>query len=232
MFYLFLVFIIAAGPAILMLRYVYRMDTIEKEPRDLIRRLIIFGAVSVIPAIILEMIGGTILDRIPNLTQNSYIILEMFCVVAISEELCKFMALKLVSWKNPNFNYMFDGMLYAICVAIGFSVLEDIMYIFQSGLSTGIVRALTFIPGHFGFAVFSGLIYSKARESANRGEDGKAFGYMVLAVVFAAVMHGFYDSCLSFGTGISILLFFAFVIVMYIAVFKMIKKASLTDHPI
>lgn len=227
-----LIFLIAAGPAILMFRYVYRMDTIEKEPRNLLWKLVIAGAISVIPAIILELIGGTILDRIPGLSQNGYILLEMFIVVAISEELSKFMALKLASWRNPNFNYMFDGMLYAICVAIGFSVVEDIMYIFQTGIATGIVRALTFVPGHFGFAVFSGLVYSKAREVANRGDHSKAFGYMALSIAFASVMHGFYDSCLSFGTSISILLFFIFVVVMYIAVFKMIRKASLTDHPI
>lgn len=227
-----LVFIIAAAPAFLMYVYVYNRDTIEKEPKKLLRKLIILGAVSVIPAVILELIGGAILNGISGISQSTYIILEMFCVVAVSEELSKFVLLKLGSWKDPNFNYMYDGMLYSVCVAIGFSVLEDIMYIFETGLATGIVRGLTFVPGHFGFAVFSGLVYSKARETANRGDHGKAFRYMVLAVVAASIMHGFYDSCLTFGTTTSLLLFLAFVIIMYIAVFKMINKASKLDHPI
>lgn len=227
-----LAFLIAAAPAFIMYVYVYKKDTIEKEPRKLLRRLILLGAVSVFPAIFFELIGEAILDRIPGLSENAYILLEMFCVVAVSEEICKFMALKLGSWKNPNFDYLFDGMLYSVCVAIGFSVLEDIMYIFESGLATGFVRGLTFVPGHFGFAVFSGLIYSKAREIANRGDRGKAFRYRVLAVVSAVILHGFYDSCLSFGTSVSILLFLAFVVVMYIAVFRMIRKVSRIDHPI
>ena len=227
-----LVFAIAAGPAILMFLYVYNKDTIEKEPSGLLWKLVIGGAVSVIPAIILELIGGAIMDRIPGLTEPQYILIEMFAVVAVSEEVSKFMTLKLISWKNPAFDYMFDGMLYSICVAIGFSVLEDIMYIFQSGLGTGLVRAITFIPGHFGFAVFSGLLYSRARELANRGLRGKATGCMVIAVLAASVLHGFYDSCLSFGTETFLLLFLAFIVAMYIAVFVVIKKASLLDHRI
>ena len=228
-----LVFLIAAGPAILMFRYVYKKDTIEKEPRSLLWKLVIFGALSVILALILELIGGTILVQlIPNEYSRSYILTEMFIVVAFSEELSKFLALKLGSWRNPAFNYTFDGLIYAICVAIGFSVVEDIMYIASTSLATGIVRALTFIPGHFGFAVFTGLVYSKAREAANKGNRGAAAGYQFLAVILGTVMHGFYDSCLSFGTNLTIVFFLVFVVAMYIAVFLMIRKASLKDRPI
>lgn len=227
-----LVFAIAAAPALVMFLYVYKKDTIEKEPSGLLWKLVIGGAISVIPAIILELIGDTILDQIPGLSPQQYILIEMFAIVALSEEVSKFLILKLISWKNPAFDYMFDGMLYAICVAIGFSVLEDIMYIFQSGIATGLIRAITFIPGHFGFAVFSGLLYSKARETANRGQKKQAFGYMAFAVLAASVLHGFYDSCLSFEENLFIILFLLFVVVMYIAVFVVIKKASLLDHPI
>lgn len=228
-----LVFLIAAGPAILMFRYVYKKDTIEKEPRSLLWKLVIFGALSVILALILELVGGTILVHfIPNEYSRSYILTEMFIVVALSEELSKFLALKLGSWRNPAFNYTFDGLIYAICVAIGFSVVEDIMYIASTSLATGIVRALTFIPGHFGFAVFTGLVYSKAREAANKGNRGATAGYQFLAVILGTVMHGFYDSCLSFGTNLTIVFFLVFVVAMYIAVFLMIRKASLKDRPI
>ncbi len=227
-----LVFLIAAGPAILMFLYVYKKDTIEKEPSGLLWKLVLGGAVSVLLAIVLELIGGAILDSISGLKPASYILLEMFAVVAVAEEVSKFLALKLISWKHPAFDYMFDGMLYAICVAIGFSVLEDIMYIFESGLATGLVRAITFIPGHFGFAVFSGLLYSRARELANRGERSKSTGVLVLSVVLASVLHGFYDSCLSFGSTMFLLLFLLFIVAMYVAVFVMIRKASATDHRI
>jgi len=228
-----LVLLIAAVPAILMFRYVYRKDTLEKESRRLLWKLVILGALSIIPSLILELIGGAILGSlVPNENSAAYILAEMFCVVAVSEELSKFLAVKIGSWKSPEFNYMFDGLVYAICVAIGFSVVEDIMYIASTGLVTGIMRALTFIPGHFGFAVFTGLVYSRAREAANRGRRGAATGYQFLAVILGTVMHGFYDSCLSLETGITLILFLVFVIAMYIAVFAMIKKASLKDRPI
>lgn len=228
-----LIFLIAALPAILMFKYVYKKDTIEKESKGLLWKLIILGALAVIPAVILEMIGGAILIRIiPNEYSTSYIIAEMFVVVALSEEFSKFLAVKIGSWKSPEFNYMFDGLIYSICAAIGFAVVEDIMYMVSMGISTGIMRALTFIPGHFGFAVFTGLVYSRAREAANRGRSGAAVGYQFLAVILGSLMHGFYDASVSLGTDLALILFFIFVVVMYIAVFVMIKRASLKDRPI
>lgn len=222
----------AVLPAAIMLIYVYKKDTIEKEPGKLLLLLIVGGCLSVIPAIILEDIGDTILSSVFSYYSVGYVLAENFLVVAVSEELSKFFFLWLFSWKKKSFDYLFDGMIYAVCVAIGFSVLEDIMYMASYGVGTGFVRALTFIPGHFGFAVFSGVLYSLARMYANYGNRPKSRMYILAAITLPVLLHGFYDSVLSFDSGIAYAIFLLFVVVMYVAVFKMIKKISRIDHPI
>ena len=223
---------IAAAPAVIMLIYVYNKDTIEKEPRGLLALLIFGGCLAVIPAVMLEKIGGMILESVFSYYSVGYVLADNFLVVALSEEISKFFFLWLFSWKKKCFDYLFDGMIYAVCVAIGFSVLEDIMYMVSFGIGTGAARALTFIPGHFGFAVFSGALYSIARMHSNYGNRSMCTLYIIAAIVCPVLLHGFYDSCLSFESGIAYALFFAFVIIMYIAVFKMIRKMSRIDHPI
>ena len=46
---------LAIVPGLLIILYVYRKDKVEKEPRRLIVKLLIFGALSCIPAVSAEM---------------------------------------------------------------------------------------------------------------------------------------------------------------------------------
>ena len=64
--------------------------------------------------------------------------------------------------KNPYFDEHFDGIVYAVCVGLGFAALENIMYVFseEDWVSTAIVRALLAVPGHYAFAILMGYYYS------------------------------------------------------------------------
>ena len=56
--------LLAILPVILLLIYIYKMDSYEKEPIGLLVKLVIFGVISALPAILLEQVGTTILDGI------------------------------------------------------------------------------------------------------------------------------------------------------------------------
>ena len=58
-----------------------------------------------------------------------YKIILAFAVVAVVEEGTKFLLMKLKTWKNPNFNYSFDGIVYAVSVSLGFAAFENIKYV-------------------------------------------------------------------------------------------------------
>ena len=64
----FLVYVLAAVlPAAILLRYIYRHDTIEKEPPGLMILLVLMGVVSALAASVLEMFGQGILNFLGNL---------------------------------------------------------------------------------------------------------------------------------------------------------------------
>ena len=79
---------LALLPAGILLGYIYRMDTIEKEPTKLLIRLFLFGCLCAIPASILEGIGTTLLDGVDSTLIK--LLADAFLVVAVAEEGCKF----------------------------------------------------------------------------------------------------------------------------------------------
>ena len=155
-----------------------------------------------------------------------------FLVVAVVEEGAKFLFLRWRTWKDPNFNYRFDGIVYAVFLSLGFAAFENISYVMGYGLTVAFYRALLAIPAHMGFAVYMGYFYSRAKLCQDAGNTGGRRRNLWAAFLIAVVLHGFYDACAMMGTVLSTLLFAAFVITMYIVVIKFIKKESKADEPV
>ena len=219
-------------PAIILLRYIYRHDHIEKEPVPLLIRLLLGGVLSAFAAILMETVGMWILPLFAAEGSVLYYILLAFLVVAVSEEGAKLFFLKKYSWKEPHFNYMFDGIVYAVFVSLGFAAFENIKYVFDYGLSVAFSRAFLAVPAHMAFAVFMGIFYGRARYHASRGNTATAKSAMAVAFVSAMLLHGFYDSCLMVGTSLSLAIFFGFVVFMYFFVARVVKTAAAEDHPL
>lgn len=145
---IFAIYILAAVlPAIFLLRYIYKHDTVDKEPPGLLLSLILMGIVAALMSIVLEIIGEKILNDQISQDDKYYKIILAFAVVAVVEEGTKFLLMKLKTWKNPNFNYSFDGIVYAVSVSLGFAAFENIKYVMNFGLSVALPRAVLAVPG-------------------------------------------------------------------------------------
>jgi Predicted membrane protein len=116
--------------------------------------------------------------------------IEAFIVAALPEEGFKLLALWLVLRKNPFFDEHFDGIVYAVCIGLGFATIENVGFIFQegNGLSVAISRALFAVPGHYAFAVIMGYYYS-LYHFVDRSP--RTAIYILLIPVVA---HGIYDA--------------------------------------
>ena len=133
-----------------------------------------------------------------------------FIEAGFCEELCKFVILFLTIWWNKNFNEYMDGIVYATFVSLGFACVENILYVFEGGIGTGIVRALLSVPGHFLFGVIMGYFLSLAKFN-----DKGRLGYLLLSLFAAATAHGLFDWLLmitDFITPLFALLIFALFI--------------------
>ena len=208
----------AVVPALVLMYYVYRKDRVEKEPGDLLFKLFLFGALSTIPAMVLEIASQYL--EVNILTQVSAGAATAAIVdatmVGIIEEACKFAALKKLSWKSPSFNYTFDG----------------VVYIFQFGMSVALMRAVLSIPAHMAFSVYMGVYYGRAKycEKRNNGE-GKMWN-LLAGYLMAVTLHAVFDGTLMVNSDLSVAIFFVFDVLMTIMVFRTLRNASRQDRPI
>lgn len=224
--------LMAVLPAAWLLRYVYRLDPIEKEPARLLGTLLLLGALSCVPAILLESFGMDGLMQGRQATTYAALLFENFVIIALSEELCKMVFLRWKTWRNPQFNYVFDGIVYAVFVSLGFAILENIGYVYEFGMATAVVRAVTAIPGHAIFGVFMGCFYGLEKRAAIKGQPGARAVFTVCSLLVPVVCHGFYDFCASVDRPEFFAVFLAFLLALMFVAMRLAKFMAAKAHPI
>ena len=220
----------AVIPAIFLLVQVNKADKLDKEPAGLLISLVIQGIISTALAVITERLGTALLDSLWDESSLAYRLCMYFIVVGLSEEGFKYLLLKRRTWYSPDFNCQFDGVVYAVCVALGFALWENIGYVVMYGFGTALVRAVTAVPGHACFGVFMGAFYGMARRCANYGYERASKNGRRLAVVVPMVLHGIYDFIASSEAGSSEWVFLVFVAVLFLITSRMVKRLSRTDQ--
>lgn len=228
--YRWLLIAAAVIPAVFLLVKVYRADRIEREPPALIRRLVIGGIISTFFAIVGEKVFGFLLGALVPQSSGAYNVILYFGVVAISEELSKYVLLKKRTWDSPEFNCLFDGVVYATAVSLGFALWENISYVTMYGFSTALIRAVTAVPGHACFGVFMGVFYSLAKSCDYAGEVEKSKLLRVLAVSVPVLLHGAYDYIASMETGDFSWVFIIFVLAMFSVSFLLVGRMARKDR--
>lgn len=179
-------------PAIVAMWIVDRLDAKRPEPARTRRLVVLFGMLSVIPALVLE----TVLSRTvggwlePQLTYQGASF-QAFIVAAAVEEACKIVVVYWVVWRRPEFDERMDGIVYASRAGLGFALVENVMYLLgqtslQGQLVVWVERALLAVPGH---AMWTGMIGAAA---ARRRFDRKGIG-LIGGYLLAVAFHGAYD---------------------------------------
>ena len=228
-----LILIVAAVvPAVYLLIRVYRADRLEKEPAGLLISLVVLGITSTALAGIAEEFGEELLLELFPEEGLAFNILLYFVVVAVSEEGFKYLLLKIRTWKSPQFNCQFDGVVYAVFVSLGFALWENISYVLYYGFGTAVARAITAVPGHACFGVFMGVWYGVAKryDLAGFAEESRRARRMTLMIPI--LLHGAYDFIATMESELMGIVFLAFVSWMFGAALKLVKKTSAADSPL
>lgn len=219
-------FMLAVLPAAVLLWYVWKADPVEKEPPGLLLRLLLCGVLSTIPAILLEIGFSMAFPEGETATTLGAVAFQNFIGVALIEEGCKYYFLKGRTWNDSNFDYVFDGIVYAVFVGLGFAIAENINYVFSYGFETGVVRAFTAIPGHCVFAVFMGYFYGKAKHAQAAGHGVRKAWFGLCAIAVPIFCHGTYDTLATIGTDDAELAFFAFLLLVVFIGYRLVKRTS------
>jgi protease PrsW len=215
---------VAITPPVAFLIYILRFDRTEPEPLRMVLKILLFGALSTIPAAIFQLIAlGLPIFKLGGFVGAA---LESFLVVAPSEELVKLAVVLLFAWNNRNFNERFDGVIYTGAAAIGFAMAENVLYVLDLGLTVGILRAITSIPGHTFTGVLMGYYVGLAKFSVTKRErnNNLATGFLI-----AFNLHALYNTLVLSDTAAAALMV-PLVVFYFIIGIKMLKKGSLMSQ--
>ena len=208
-------------PAIALLYYIWKKDT-QKEPTSWLVKAVLWGVGICFPVAILEMVIESILFGTGGApTSLSGTTAMAFLVAALPEESFKLLALWQVLRKNPYFDEHFDGIVYAVCVGLGFAGIENVLYVFgqENWVSTAILRSLLAVPGHYAFAILMGYYYSIYHFVDH---SPKIAAWVLLVPVFA---HGVYDALAMSGLVNPVVGGISFFVLIYFCI-KMHKVAK------
>ncbi len=127
-------------PTVFWLWFWLKEDDLHPEPRGLLILSFLVGMLATACAYPIEKFIAT------NITANDFTLLTLW---AITEEVLKFIGIYIVAIKSKYFDEPIDGVVYFITIALGFSALENTMFLFNP-LGTGDALA-TILLGDFRF---------------------------------------------------------------------------------
>ena len=219
---MYLMFIAALLPAIVLGIYIWRKDP-QPEPFRWIIRAFIAGIIICFPVAFAEQFISGLLFPNGGPTTLFGTAVEAFFVAALPEEGAKLFILWLfVLRKNPYFDEHFDGIVYAVFVSLGFAAIENVFYVLGSGegwVSVAATRALLAVPGHYAFGILMGYYYSKYHFFDH---SRKTAAKIILVPILA---HGVYDAIAMSGSVDPIAGAISFFVLIYFCV-KLQKYAK------
>lgn len=219
--------VVALLPIFLIGLFIYKRDK-AKESSKLLVTLFVCGILSCFPAIILEMLVSSFF---PEEQYMSFVQLFVYVFIGIAfvEELCKWFFVYKISYNHNEFDTLYDMIVYAAFVALGFACFENLLYVSSNGIMTGVIRAISAVPGHVCDGILMGSYLSLAKMNQVQGNYKLSQKYKTLSLIMPTLTHGIYDFCLFTGSEFFIGIFVAFVITVFIICFRKVKQISNND---
>jgi protease PrsW len=185
-------------PSLMWLFYYLRKD-IHPEPKAMILKIFIWGALITLPVFFIQIGLKHLLDMadINSLANN---LIYWFLIIAFSEEFFKYLVIRVKVDNSPNLDEPLDIMLYMVIAALGFAAVENVLYLFtpmgQMPLNQLVDRALfidiiRFIGSTFLHTLCSAVIGYSLAFSFYEAKRKSIF--IIAGIITATVLHGLYD---------------------------------------
>ncbi len=210
-------------PALFWLWFWLREDTIRPEPRVLITSAFISGMIIVALVLPMQQFAMT------RFSGN-----ELILVWVIIEEILKYVAALMVVFWNKAIDEPIDTIIYMITIALGFSALENTLFIYNPLVDGDLVNSV--LTGHFRFlgatllhvlasgtvGVFMALAYYK--------RDTVRIAAATFGLCMAIVLHALFNFFIMDASGDTVLGVFMFVWMGIIMLFLLFEKVKLIER--
>jgi RsiW-degrading membrane proteinase PrsW (M82 family) len=178
---------LAVAPGIAISLFIWSLHNMGKASMRIMIISFLLGALATLPPLAIQWLSVDVRNEPSRHSILSYI-WYAFVAVAFSEEASKFLVLRLYAYPKEMFREPFDGVVYCVAIGMGFATVENIEYVRQFGLETGVSRFFLAIPAHAAFAVLMGYSVGRAKFAAHR-----PILLMIKGLAIAVLFHGSFD---------------------------------------
>jgi len=197
----YIIFIILGfTPSIIWLLFYLRKDA-HPESRRMILKIFLYGMLSALLAGLIEieiyaglsLFGGNFLLKFPIL----FFIISQFIIIALVEELSKFLVVKEKAISSSEFDEPVDAMLYMIIAALGFAALENILVLFLGEEPMFLQEAIVITSFRFIGATLLHALCSGALGyflALSFFEPKKRVKLIFKGIIIAVLLHGLFNT--------------------------------------
>lgn len=208
-YYIYIFFGLA--PSVIWLIFYLRKDH-HPEPNKMVLKVFLCGMLGAVFAAMIE-IGITEVLKDLSIIDSKWVenhlilffILYNFLVIAMVEELVKFLVVRNTVLTSPEFDEPPDALLYMIIAALGFAGLENILVLLRGGpfLNTISITIYRFVGATFLHALCSGTLgYFLALSLYDIKKRGRL---IILGLLIAALLHTIFNlSIIKIGENLSV----------------------------
>jgi RsiW-degrading membrane proteinase PrsW (M82 family) len=185
-------------PSLTWLSYYLRRDA-HPEPKRMILKIFLWGAVITIPVFFVQIGLAYLLDK-TSISPFLSSLIYWFLVISLTEEIFKYLVVKMKVLNSPHMDEPMDIVIYMIVVALGFAALENILYLFAPAgqfsfnvfiSRTLIISFIRFIGATFLHTLCSAVIgYALAISYC---DEKNRLLEIIFGITMAVALHGVYD---------------------------------------
>lgn len=236
-----LLLLLSVAPVVFFGYLIYEMD-FDKEPTSILVKLFLCGIGATFLTFILSDVLKNMIPFFKNdsTTLSIYeLIPYVFIGIALIEEFSKWIFVYKLEYNDKEFNHLYDGIVYAAFVSLGFACFENILYVLrfsselgvQSGVEIAISRAFLAIPGHLCNGIMMGYFLSMAKLAMKNNKKVLSRRNIVLSLIVPTISHGLYDylvmaSNVSKNENLFIMAFYFFIITFFIYASRKVKQLA------
>lgn len=206
-------------PALFWLWFWLREDAAQPEPKTLIASAFFAGMAVVVPVLILQKFALDTFSDTP-----------LLFVWVVTEEVLKYSAALVVVLWNKAVDEPIDAIIYMISIALGFSAMENALFIFTPFMEGHFVES--FVTGNFRFLgasllhiLASGTVGAMMALSYYKSKVKRVI-WSTIGLCIAIVLHTLFNFFIMNANGETILTVFLFVwmgVIILLLVFEKVK---------
>ena len=210
-------------------KYLHHLDafTSDKKNTSKLFWLIIAGGIpSVVLTLYFQPFWEGALYNFTGLWYGMNPVVANILIVGPVEELSKFLTFIFLTTIIKSIKEPRDAVIQAASVALGFALVENIIYAWSGGLVLLLIRSFITIVGHMTYAAIWGFAWGAFKYSSANGRKSSDRYFIIPSLILSAMFHGLYNSLLDYNHTFLALASDFITIILFYKIYRYVRDNS------